>query len=65
MELYNFLENKEATPEQSLDLRTIGQQAFEAIANSNFLNKSSTDAPTRKKKRICTLTITKVQKTVC
>lgn len=64
MGLYNFLENKQATPEQSHDmmsLRAIGQQAFEAIANSTFLNKSSTAAPTRKK-RIRTFTITKVQK---
>ena len=65
MGLYNFLENKEATPEQSHDLmslRAIGQQGFEGIVNSKFLNKTSTNAPTRKK-RLCTFTITKVQTT--
>ena len=47
MNLYNFLENKEATPEQSHDLislRAIGQ-SFEGIVNS--ILKTSTNAPTR------------------
>ena len=50
MGLYNLLENKVATPEQSHDLmslRAIGQQGFEGIVNSKLLlNKTSTNAPT-------------------
>ena len=64
MGLCNFLENVEATPEQSHDLmslRSIGQQGFVSIVKSKFLKESSTNIVTRKK-RLCTFTITKVQK---
>ena len=63
MGLYHLLKNKKAIPELSHDLmslRAIGQQGFKGIVNSKFLNNTSTNAPTRKK-RLCTLTIAKVQ----
>lgn len=64
--LYNFLENLEATPEQSHDLmslHSIGQQGFVSIVKSKFLKGSSTNVVTRKK-RLCTFTTTQVQKSV-
>ena len=62
--LYNFLENKEATPEQAHDLMSIpsfGQSGFDSFDMTKYLQGSSTDAPVRKK-RLCTLTTTKAHK---
>ena len=64
MGLYQLLENKEATPEQSYDLmclRAIGQTAFESLVKSRYLHGSSTDAPIRRK-RLCTFTESKANK---
>ena len=54
--LYNFLQNKQATPEQAHDLlnfRDIGQKGFENYTSSKLLKLPSTDAPVRKNN--CTL----------
>lgn len=62
--LWNFLENKEATPEQAHDLlnfRNIGQEAFERFVSSKVIGLPSTSAPNRRK-RLTTFSITKVQK---
>ena len=62
--LWNFLENKEATPEQAHDLlnfRNIGQEAFERFVSSKVIGLPSNSAPTRRK-RLTTFSITKVQK---
>ena len=62
--LHNFLENKEATPEQAHDLmsmRAIGQSGFESFVKTKYLQGTSTDAPVRKKK-LCTFTTTKAHK---
>ena len=62
--LHNFLENKEATPEQAHDLmsmRAIGQSGFESFVKTKYLQGTSTDAPVRKK-RLCTFTTTKAHK---
>ena len=62
--LWNFLDNKQATPEQShdlLQLRKIGQEAFENYVCTTYLNTASTDAPVRKK-RLCTFSVSKAQK---
>ena len=60
MGLYNFLENKEATPEQShdlLSLREIGQKGFEHIVTTQYLRGTSTNAPVRKKGSVHSLLI--------
>lgn len=62
--LCNFLEEKEATPEQSHDLlnfRQIGQEAYEQYVSSKIIGLPSTPAPNRRK-RLITFSITKVQK---
>ena len=62
--LWNFIENIQATPEQAHDLlnfRAIGQDAFEGFVSSKVIGLPSTAAPTRRK-RLCTFSVTKVQK---
>ena len=62
--LWNFLEEKETTPEQAHDLlnfRAIGQKAYEQFVAKKILGLPSTSAPNRKK-RLTTFTVTKVQK---
>ena len=61
--LCNFLEENEATPEQSHDLlnfRQIGQEAYECYV-SRIIGLPSTPAPNRRK-RLLTFSITIVQK---
>ena len=51
--LWNFLDNIQATPEQSRDLltfRQIGQSSFEEYISSKLLKQPSTQAPVQKKK---------------
>ena len=62
--LWNFLENKEATPEQAYDLlncRRIGQEAFEKFVLYKIIGTPSTGAPNRRK-RLTIFSISKVQK---
>ena len=62
--LHNFLQNKQATPEQAHDLlnfRDIGQKGFENYTSSKLLKLPSTNAPVRKK-RLYTFTLTKTVK---
>ena len=50
--LWNFLEEKEATPEQAHDLlnfRAIGQKAYEQFVAQKILGLPSTSSPNRKK----------------
>ena len=63
--LWNFLEEKEATPEQTHDLlncRSIGQEAYERFVEHKIIGLPSTSAPNRKK-RLVTFTVTQVQNT--
>ena len=62
--LWNFLKEKEATTEQSYDLlniRHIGQAAYERYVSPKIIGLPSTPAPNRKK-RLVTFSITKVLK---
>jgi len=62
--LWNFLEGKKATEEQSHDLlkfRVIGQQSFEQFVERTHVKSASTAAPVRPK-RLCTFTVNPVQK---
>ena len=62
--LWNFLEGKEATPEQAHDLlqcRHIGHQAFERYVSTKIIGLPSTNAPNHRK-RLVTFSVTKVQK---
>ena len=62
--LCNFMENKEATPEQSHDLlnfRHIGQQAYERYVSAKIIGLPSTSF-IKHRKRLATFTVTKVQK---
>lgn len=62
--LINFIEMKQASPDQAHDLlnfREIGQQSFENTVKSRYLNVPSTNAPLRKK-RLQTFTTSEVQK---
>ena len=61
--LWNFLEDKLTTPEQSHDLlncRCLGQEGYERYV-SKIIGLPSTNAPNRKK-RLVTFSVTKVQK---
>lgn len=63
--LWNFLDGKEATPEQAHDLlnyRKIAQDSYESYINTRIIGIPSTNAPKRKKKRLVTFSVTKVQK---
>ena len=62
--LWNFLDNIQATPEQSRDLltfRKIGQSSFEEYISSKLLKQPSIQAPVRKKK-LCTFSTSKAEK---
>ena len=62
--MWNFLDNIQATPEQSRDLltfRQIGQSSFEEYISSKLLKQPSTQAPVRKKK-LCTFSASKAEK---
>ena len=62
--LYNFLELKQATPEQAHDLlnfRKIGVEALESFISTKLLGLTSTTVPTRRK-RLCTFSVTQTQK---
>lgn len=62
--LWNFLESKEATPEQAHDLlnfRSIGEEAFERFVSTKLIGIPSASAPNRKK-RLVTFSVTKVHK---
>lgn len=62
--LWNFLDGKEATPEQAHDLlnyRKIGQDSFDSYINTRIVGKPSTNASKRKKPLI-TFSVTKVHK---
>ena len=62
--LNNFLELKQATPEQAHDLlnfRKIGEEALESFISTKILGLTSTTVPTRRK-RLCTFSVTQTQK---
>ena len=62
--LWNFLQNQQATPEQSGDLlnhRQIGQKSYEEYVNTKLLKKPSTHTP-KHKKHLCTFSVSKVER---
>ena len=63
--LWNFLEGKKATEEQTRDLlnfREIGQQGFEQFVAIKYFKQSSTLNVPIRQKRLCTFTVNIVQK---
>ena len=63
-DLWNFLECKQASLEQSYDLlnfRNIGQEAYESFVSTKYLHMPSTSV-IKRKKRLSTFTITATQK---
>lgn len=62
--LWNILEGKKATEEQSHDLlnfRAIGQRGLEQFIERKYTKEASTEAPVRQK-RLCTFTVNPTQK---